>query len=118
MQHKLPLERRHHGERNTATTSTETLPGVRGAEFRSLVARVLQERERSLRNGWCRMNPAAMRMRMAPVQQWLNEHPAFVSDAAVVKFWLRHNADMALIAPATNAGRAMFNRLLNIAFQC
>lgn len=112
----IALGRSHGDERPTAATSDTQSPplGVRGARFRSLVVRVVAERERTLRYGWAGVNPAAIRERMRPVEQWVRDHSSFVSDAECVACWKQHGDSLSLIAPSNTTGLKLFRELQSL----
>jgi len=76
-----------------------------------LVAKLLAERERTLRYGWSRCNPAAMREMMRPLRQWVLSHPSFVSVHTARAFHDVHGTAMRFVAPANPAGRKLLREL-------
>ncbi len=114
----LPLEPHKSPAMYTHIDHRAAASGSRGATFRYLLQRILNERSRSLQYGWCKLNPAAVRLRMVPVEQWILDHPSFISDAQVRACWDSHTATIAFLAPATNTGRRLFLQLQEIASEC
>lgn len=112
------LEPANAAGRRVTTGGPSPNPGVRGAEFRSLVARVVAERERTLRYGWCRLNPAAVRLRMQPLEQWLRDHIGFISDAECRRCWAEHADALNIITPTNAFGRKAILRMQELVAQC
>lgn len=106
-------EHHHHGGGTPAATKRVSGAGIDlpGNRLRDLVAKLLKERERTLRFGWARSNPAAMRDLMRPLHQWVLSHPSFVSVHTARAFHDVHGTALRLVAPANPAGRKILQEL-------
>lgn len=84
-----------------------------GQHFRACIAWAVDVRAKAIRFGWSRVDAAAVRNSMRPLEQWLGTHH-FISMATAKELWRKHQADIRFVMPGNAAGRKRMHQLEQI----
>lgn len=97
---------------STGGSATRTATDA-GQHFRACIAWAVDARAKAIRFGWSRVDAAAVRNSMRPLEEWLSTHH-FISMATAKELWRKHQADIRYVMPGNAAGRKRMHQLENI----